>query len=175
MNLMDMLEHTKGGFATLESLVDKKSLKKSRSTGEPFEATYEGPITSHKIEYVNVKVDYQASVNRQRFREGNEEKFEANDLPWGEWELYGLVITHKGDRYLRYFEDMNRNWERSERHWYCGDRLMTDTEVERWKAEFGPVQKDDSGRQEVDKAVRPRTVKFDNILRLKFDGMEYIK
>jgi hypothetical protein len=173
--LLRMLKDTKGGFATLESIIEKRSLKKSRITGIPFEETFSGPVTSHKIEYVNIKVDYQAAVNRQRVREDVvDPDFVAGELPWGEWELYGLVIVHKGERYLRYFEDMNRNWERSERMWLCGDRPMSEQEIVMWKGSFGPVEREDSGRQEVDKAIRPRTVKFCNIVKLRFDSKEYV-
>lgn len=174
MDLMKMLQETKGGFATLESTIEKKGTVKSRITGEPFNNVFEGPITAEKTEYVNIKLNYEVSVNRQQLREGGPGDFEAESLPWGEWVIPNLVITHKGEYYLRYYEDMNRNWESSDRTWYCGKRVMTAEEIIRWKNEFGPIIKDGSGRQEVEKAIRPRTVKFRNITRLVFDGKEYI-
>ena len=175
MDLLAMLKDTKGGFATLESIIEKKGTKKSRLTGEPFDCIFDGDITVHKTEYVNIKLSYEAAVNRQRVREDNEPDFVADSLPWGEWMIPSLVIVNKGEYYLRYYEDMSANWDKSDREWFCGKRPMSETEIVLWKTHFGPIIKEDSGRQEVDKAIRPKTVKFSNIVRLKFDGREYLQ
>ena len=174
MDLMQMLKDTKGGFATIVSRIEKKGTKKSRLTGESFEYIFDGDIVVEKTEYVNIKLSYEASVNRQRDREDKETDFVSEPLPWGEWVIPNLVIVHKGEYYLRYYEDMNCNWDNSDREWFCGKRPMDDASIARWKKEFGPLDKEDSGRQEVDKAVKPRTVKFRNIVSMKFDKKEYV-
>jgi hypothetical protein len=171
--LLKMLTDTKGGFATLESIVEKPATKKSRKDGWPYEEVFEAPVTVRKVEYVNIRLSYEASVNRQRVREDLEPDFASYGLPWGEWKIPNLVIQHKGELYLRYYEDMSKNWAKSEHTWRCGERAMCDDEVKKFTEEFGPVHKDGSGRQEVGKPVRPKNVKFRNIVRLVFDGKTY--
>ena len=175
MDLMQMLKDTKGGFATIVSRIEKKGTKKSRLTGEPFNCVFNGDIFVEKTEYVNIKLSYEASVNRQRVREDIEPDFVSEPLPWGEWVIPNLVIVHKGEYYLRYYEDMSANWDKSDRKWFEGKTEMTADRIDRWKREFGPADKDDSGRQETDKPVRPRTVKFCNIISMIFDKKEYIQ
>ena len=174
MDLLQMLKDTKGGFATIVSRIEKKGTKKSRLTGEPFESVFIGPIVVEKTEYVNIKLSYEAAVNRQRTREDIEPDFVSELLPWGEWVIPNLVIVHKGEYYLRYYEDMSANWDNSDREWFCGKRPMDAVEIALWKVHFGPAYKEDSGRQEVDKAVRPKTIKFSNIVSMKFDKKEYV-
>ena len=169
-----MLKDTKGGFSTIVSRIEKKGTKKSRLTGEPFDAIFSGDITVLKTEYVNIKLNYEASVNRQRDREGSETDFVSEPSPWGEWVILNLVIVHKGEYYLRYYEDMSANWDKSVRNWFVGKKPMDAFSLCRWKNEFGPMDKEDSGRQEVDKAIRPRTVKFSNIVSMRWDGKEYV-
>ena len=174
MDLMAMLKDTKGGFATIVSRIEKKGTKKSRLTGEPFNCVFDGDIFVEKTEYVNIKLSYEASVNRERVREGLDNDFVSEPLPWGEWVMPNLVIVNKGEYYLRYYEDMSANWDNSVRNWFCGNKPMEAAQIDRWKKEFGPMDKEDSGRQEVDKAIRPRTIKFSNIVSMKFDKKEYV-
>jgi len=169
-----MLKDTKGGFATIVSRIEKKGTKKSRLTGELFNCVFDADIFVEKTEYVNIKLSYEAAVNRQRTREDIEPDFVSEPLPWGEWVIPNLVIVHKGEYYLRYYEDMSANWDKSVRNWFVGKKPMDTVQVNRWKNEFGPATKEDSGRQEVDKAIRPKAIKFSNIISMKWDGKKYV-
>lgn len=61
---------------------------------------------AHHIEighsrFVRLKCDYLKLVNEQLTKAGEEPLTTAQSLPYGEWEIEGVLINHNGTKYLR--------------------------------------------------------------------------
>lgn len=114
--------------------------------------------------------NYENAVNNRIAKQGGEATFEAERLPWGEWEIPNKVITHKGERYLRYYYTANGAIETI---WFVNGRIASSEEYAKIMAYLASKDKT-SHRQTleglVDNQVRPRTVKFANILTLAVGG-----
>lgn len=52
---------------------------------------------------VILNADYLKLENLRREKAGEEPLAKAGKLPWGEWEIPNLIITHNGQKYLRYY------------------------------------------------------------------------
>lgn len=52
---------------------------------------------------VMLKANYLKLENARRKKLGIKLLKKAGKLPWGEWEIEGVLINHNGDRYLRYY------------------------------------------------------------------------
>jgi len=89
--LKDMLRAQKGATpVTIEALTDARA----RKTDNPFDKIF-------KLSTVNgfTGFDYEASVNRQQVREGNDPTFEAQDRSWGT-NLNNVLVELKGKFYI---------------------------------------------------------------------------
>lgn len=75
-------------------------------------------------------------------------------LPWGEWKVDGLVITHKGEDYLRVYTSPNPAKVR----WFVDGREMTSEEV----MESGLIRKSD---------MKPTD---SQVMCLKFSGIKEV-
>jgi len=85
---------------------------------------------------------------------------QAGPLPWGEWLVRDKVIIHKGEMYWRWFK------ERTIRVIYYLDGFeVGKSEVEQWLKPLKPH----SGKT----SMRPRNVKFSNILAINAGGKEF--
>jgi hypothetical protein len=70
---------------------------RSRKTGNPWRTVFK---TVRAVGWVGAK--YGDGVRREGNRQGADaSEFKAAPLPWGEWEVPGKVIAHKGNLYLR--------------------------------------------------------------------------
>lgn len=91
--LLSLICSKKGSYPIgIESITDTRAKK----TGNPY-----GKIFKHSRSVGFVGVNYEASVNREAERQGENQTFEAEPLSWGQWKYYGKVIEHKGEYYLR--------------------------------------------------------------------------
>lgn len=86
-----LMAQTGTNFATMTTRTDARA----RKTGNPFGTVY-------KVARVNIAIgtDYEAGVNRQRTREGNEGTFTAQGRQWGTV-IGGAVVENRGKLYLR--------------------------------------------------------------------------
>jgi len=177
-SLADIISTVKGtSGASLDSVVEMKPLKKSRETKIPFDKAFKGPIFCTKHEFVFIGANYENAVNNQLVREGKEDDFVSQPLPWGEWVGDTMKVIHHNDNfYLRYYTDMSANSASSERIYHYADgKLLTSEEIDLLFAEYMSPVSEDSGRQETDKAVKPKNVKMDGIMKVKFGGNEYVR
>lgn len=67
----------------------------------------ESVVTKRSTFQAQVGVDYNAKAIVQEKRESGELPAEPQPLPWGEWEVFPYVITHKGKRYFRLYTVRN--------------------------------------------------------------------
>ena len=61
---------------------------------------------SYTIDYGRVVLlngNYLKIDNERRKKNGLEPLTKVAALPWGEWEINGILINHNGERYLRYY------------------------------------------------------------------------
>jgi len=168
---------------TLESTVEKKANKKNRDidpeTGKktPFTDVFKGTIYCTKREYVSVYNDYVKATENKYRKEGRIEeadeiartgKVKSGELPWGEWYKMNLIITHKENFYLRYYQNLNANYQFSEfvMHYEDGE-VLSEALVERYWNEFAPKKEDE--------AVETRVVKFAGITRAVLDNKILIR
>lgn len=70
---------------------------RSRKTGNPWRTVFK---TVRAVGWVGAR--YAAAVRREGDRQGADASaFQAASLPWGQWDVPGKVIAHKGAYYLR--------------------------------------------------------------------------
>lgn len=70
---------------------------RSRKTGNPWKTVFK---TVRAVGWVGAS--YGRGVNRELSRQGvADPSFQSQPLPWGEWDIPGKVIAHKGNLYLR--------------------------------------------------------------------------
>lgn len=88
MNKLQSLQTIrKGTFAIARIVSEKKPLKAFRQ---------------HKILKV-VLCTVRTGIQYKNLTEVKESGKETGGLPWGQWEVYPYLITHKGNRYLRLY------------------------------------------------------------------------
>lgn len=145
---------------TISALVDARC----RKTHNPFKEV-------KKLSRVNglTSCDYEASVNRQRDREGTEPAFQAKERQWGE-RVSGALVENKGKWYLPIHIRatakpvyLTRKTE--------GEMLMV-TPKEQIEA-FLPPPSDEGAAQGVDKAIIYRNYSLGSIARITIDGETY--
>lgn len=143
-----------------------------RKTGNPLAL----PV-SKRVQAVGfVGADYGASVRREGARQGADTAadFVAEPLPWGEWEVPGKVISHKGRRYLRVQSTPGARRTQPARllgYRDAGGRFVAREAV----APFLPPKRE-SGRQQaagLADTVWPRTYAFDSLRRVRLGGRTF--
>ena len=97
------------GMSTLQ-----KCTVKNRTMKKPdiqlFVDTFDGPIIKTSEKYISIGFEYQKSVNNRLVKEGKENDFEAQSLPWGgEWFENSKVIIIKRDKNGDVVTDGNGN------------------------------------------------------------------
>ena len=100
--------------------------------------------------------------------------FEAEPLPWGEWDTFPRLIAHKGNFYLRYYVEKNT---RTSITYYLDGDVASDTEVADIVATLYP--KRESATQAAvginsAKQVKPKDVAIANIVSVTTDHNIYI-
>lgn len=138
-----------------------------RSTTEPKVKKTAPFINLRKGSHVNgiIGFNYSNSVNNQRLREGNEEKFEAHPRAWGERIGTSPVIEHKGQYYLE----------------IKVEKTLTNPE---YFDDNGPVEaeavkphlyaRSPSKRQETDKEIILRDYKLESLDQIRINGKDFI-
>jgi len=160
-NLFEIVEGVKGcQFASISFISDGGIPKK----------VINGNVTKLVKCQVQIGYNYENAVNNRLTKQGSEATFEAERLPWGEWEIPNKVISHKGVRYLRYYYTANGAIDTI---WFVNGRIATADEFSTI-VEYLRSKEKDSKRQTiaglVENQVKPRTVKFANILTLAVGG-----
>ncbi len=134
-----------------------------------------GVVTKRVVGEVQLNYDYQTAVNNRLQKQGGERTFNALSLPWGQWEVANKVITHKGERYLRFYTFKGGQMSTT---YYVDGRPATDAEVATIKA-YKATKSTASARQGaeglVENQVCPKNVKFDGIEVLECGEWVYNK
>lgn len=135
-----------------------------------------GQVEKYFNGQVQLNYNYENAVNNRLGKQGDERSFNAEPLKWGEWEIANKVITHKGERYLRYYSFNGTN--KSIVQYYVDGRKATEEETAIIK-EYVATSKKPSATQSaeglIENQVKPRVVKFSNILSLNVNGNTYTK
>lgn len=130
-----------------------------------------GPVTKRAAGQVQINFSYSNAVNNRRVKEGVEGEFVAQSLPWGSWESPNKVISHNGNKYLRFYL-ANKNELTTE--WYVGGREATPDEVEVITSYIKGLNKK-SVHQGISNEVKPMVVQFENIEAFKCMNILYKK
>jgi transcription elongation factor GreA-like protein len=88
MNKLNALKSLRKGSFAIARIVSKK---------KPLKAFAQHDITKVVLCTVRTGIEYR---NQKEVKESGKE---VGSLPWGEWETYPYLITHKGNRYLRLY------------------------------------------------------------------------
>lgn len=174
--LIESLKFYGTSAMNLQSTIIVDHLKKSKLDKVRFEEKFpKGEIFCTKEEYCFYGASYENAVNNQLIREGKEDNFIAESLPWGEWEIPNKIIKHKDQYYLRYYIDMNANYKNSEKVYHYEDGTeLTDEELLVLFNEY-KSEKKESEHQGTDKQIKPRNVKFAGITKIKAGGKEIVR
>jgi hypothetical protein len=167
-NLIELVKGVKGcQFANLTYVTDG---------GIPQKVLGKGTIVTKLVRTdCQVNYSYQNAVNNRLAKQGNEQSFVAESLPWGEWETPNKLISHKGTMYLRYYDVANADIQSV---WFVNGRLATAEEFLKIM-EYLQSKKKGSSRQAeaglTENQVKPKVVKLESILRLAVNGCEWFK
>lgn len=166
--LREVLKSTKGNmFVGLLACVDTRCHK----TGNPFAL----PVFKQLRVVGTVGADYQTSVNNEALRQGAAPEFEAESLPWGQWDVYGKVISHNEKLYLRTQTTPGQrrkaparvlNYRDANGKFVARDILVP----------FLPVEKESDKQQlqtGIKKTVWVRTYAFDSIQKIRIAGQTF--
>jgi hypothetical protein len=94
---MTLLESRKGASIITITAVTEPDWLPLKATGPN---PYKGKVWKRQVSNGMINWQYEAAVNRQREREGNEPDFEAMPRKWGT-RIHGTPwVTHKGKTYL---------------------------------------------------------------------------
>lgn len=150
--------------ATFASVVATTEVKIPKKWG------FTDVVTCKTEKGIQLNYSYESAVNRHRKAEDKATDFVAESLPWGEWLIPNLVITHKGKHYLRVYDYAHNVKSKT---YYVGGREATEAEVAiitAWQK-----SKKHTSRQGVDNEVKPSVIEFGNIQYLACGGQKYIK
>lgn len=149
---------------SVSALTDARANK----TGNPFP---EKKIMKSARFVAQVGADYGAAVNRKLAKEGEDSSFQAEPLPWGEWEVPNKVISHKGQRYIRF--QIHPDMKTLPRVTYrqVDGRFIKAKDA----APFLPPpsfsnRQADAGLDGAEKQIKVRTILLDNIRAVRIDG-----
>ena len=142
--------------------VETRTVPTMRKTGNPFA----GNVV--KLSRVNgfVNWTYATSVNNQRDREGRDTNFEALPRQWGTRVASTPFVLHNGRVYVEL------KVERSLGHGYqtlSGQPIPVESLID-----FLPAKREDSGRQEVERAVVLRDYAIDSLTAVTFAGERHV-
>jgi hypothetical protein len=117
---------------------------------------------------------YEERVNEALKADGSTNTFESRELPWGEWFIMNKIIKYGANFYVRCYLDINNTGTKE----YFVDGKPATAEQLKLIDEWEIKDKDYSERQLTegltpDKQVYPQSVKFENIVTIEVDGVEY--
>lgn len=156
-------------FVGIDSLTDARAKK----TGNPFP---EKTILKQSRFVGTIGADYGSAVNRELVKQGAAGEFEAQALPWGEWEHAGKVIIHKGERYLRTQTIGKQRKARPAVVKYrdVSGKFLSRAEVAPFlPAVSNSARQEESGLTETEVQVQPRTFKLSSLLRVRLNGRTF--
>lgn len=155
-------------FSTFVQLT-YKGVQKVRKTGNPFTE----PIIKRTEINVSFFGNYQNAVNNRLKKAGLEADFTANPLAWGEWLVPNKIITHKGEKYVRFY--LHKNSNPKTEYFYNGDPL-TGSELMNAKTFFQEsstsARQTDAGLED-ENQCKPFTLQINNILQITVNGETY--
>jgi len=169
-NLISLVEGVKGcKFADITYFADG---------GIPQKVLGKGVIVS-KIVRTNCQLNYsyEKAVNNRLEKQGDERVFVAQSLPWGEWLVPNKIITHNGTLYLRYYDVANAE---TKSLWFVNGRPATAEEFAKILEYLREKKAKSENKTQtavglVENQVKPKVVKFENIMRLVVNGKEWQK
>jgi hypothetical protein len=170
--LRDLIAETVTGSAPVGILAVTDT--RSRKTGNPFGKVFK---TIRAVGWVGAS--YARGVNRELSRQGVEEPaFRSQPLPWGEWDVPGKIITHKGAFYLR--TQATPGMRRKSPARVLGYRAENGAEVTREQvAPFLPVATGSSKQEAAGMAADPAeqiwvgTYAFASLRKVRIAGRTY--
>jgi hypothetical protein len=131
---------------------------------------------------VQLNMDYERAVQRHLEKCGQinlpeDVKFEADPLPYGEWDIPGLTISHQGGWHLRTSPTKEGYKELSSTYVDCNGDVIApdkwDLFVKEFKAEDRQSDKQAAYGLAQEDQVLVRNFKFDSIQGLKVGGKEF--
>lgn len=130
-----------------------------------------GVVTKVNSTNVQINFDYVKAVkNRIAKSGGNPDDFKGESLPWGQWELQNKVITHKGNRYLRFYANKNA---KPITQYFVDGVPATSEQIAEIKARENTKSAKQSAAGLDDNQVIPRCVAFSNVRYLAVNGVVY--
>lgn len=176
---LSLLRGMKGSSAA--SIVYRSVVKHNKTLREDKTVTWESlfghkEVIKRQVFNTNIGVNYESCVNRQLEREGVDDDFVADKLPYGRWEIPNILIEHNGDLQLRGYAEMGiaSSSNRSE-YFFSDGRSVTEEDWGKLRG-FLPPERDESSAQDnqgVEKTVKPRNFKLSNIESVKMFGKSY--
>lgn len=149
-------------FISIWTLTEPEMYKK--------ENPYWGRVQKVSAAQMQFNFSYENAVNNRLIKGGCEGNFEAESLPWGEWQIPNKVITHKGTLYLRTY---NVKGVKPRTFYFLDGHLASQEQYAEFSKHFKPC-KSTSGRQTeaglVENQVKVKNFKFGSILRLSING-----
>jgi hypothetical protein len=146
--------------------------KKSKITGATWNETF-GGLEVIKTSMINTLVGsaYEKMVNNERSREGVDEKFAGESLPYGEWVVPNTLLRNNktGEFQLRGYLDstMTSTNDKVVYTWTDGRPVTKEdwTVIEEFVS-----KRSDSGKQMVEKTVKPRMYLLSKIESCRIGG-----
>lgn len=173
-------------FSDENSMNDKLvALKKSDGTGRALKANNPlfGRLTAISVGInLQLGIDYEKSVNNRLKRNGINEKFEADSLPWGHWYEYTneqgenvscfpRLVEHKDKMYLRLYKAKNTSIRTT---YYLDGQRVDYKSIKSYLKE----ENHESGKQSAlglteEEQSKPFTPKFETIKVMKINHTTY--
>jgi len=152
----------------ITSLTDAKA----RKTGNPFTL----PILKRIRTSGFTGADYGSGVLREANRQGVDgSNFQIEELPWGKWLVFGKVILHKGNYYLRTQTAPGQRRTVPARllgYFDASGNRLNPQDVK----PFLPEKRESNKQQEdagLTDTIWIRTYKFDSIQSIRINGQTY--
>ena len=124
---------------------------------------WKGKFIKVSVVYVQLKCNYQRTVNARRVREGKRPNFVSNPIPWGEWFDNHLLIRKDDNLYLRVHVVRTKEW------YFRQGKLIPFKRIKLFLK-----KKKKSSRQRLANPVKVRTYGLSTIKRISFGGNRYI-
>lgn len=165
MDLFRILDEIKG--CKIAYVVLETSVKLPKKLGL-------GNVTKRFSGNVQLNYTYQNAVNNRLDKQGDDPNFVSMPLRWGEWEIFNKVISHKGERYMRYY--LMKQTTKPKVEYFVDGRTASQNEIDIIKNATKPKP---SKRQAqvglTENQVMPKAVSFANVVEMRCDGKTYTK
>jgi hypothetical protein len=161
-----------------------RTLKDANGKAARFETFFPRGVFHCYQMQVQLGMSYKDGINRRIDRVGQfdlpeDVTFVADELPWGTWDIAGLVIMHTGGWYLRAYPTKDGFKELSETYVdHNGDAIdpvLWDLFVKEFKEEKKTSAKQASFGLATDDQLRCRTIKFESIQEMHIAGVKFLR